>query len=87
MFNKFPIQGLLFFMVFSCLLLVSSSLQTTRKVLSKDENFSIQTTVVKENVIDDGEESMVMERMNLEIEDYPGTGANNNHDPKPPGRV
>jgi hypothetical protein len=30
---------------------------------------------------------MVMERMNLELEDYPGTGANNNHEPKPPGRV
>lgn len=30
---------------------------------------------------------MVKERMNLEIEDYPGTGANNHHDPNPPGRV
>ncbi|KAK2397258.1 hypothetical protein P8452_18296 [Trifolium repens] len=87
MFYKFSTQGLLFFMVFSCLLLVSSSLQTTRKVLSKDENFSIQTTLVKESVIDKGEEFMVMERMNLELEDYPGTGANNNHEPKPPGRV
>jgi len=30
---------------------------------------------------------MVKERMNLEIEDYPETGANNHHDPNPPGRV
>lgn len=26
-------------------------------------------------------------RMNIELADYPETGANNDHDPKPPGRV
>lgn len=33
------------------------------------------------------EELMVKERMNLEMDDYPGTGANNHHDPNAPGRV
>ncbi|PIN16914.1 hypothetical protein CDL12_10438 [Handroanthus impetiginosus] len=31
--------------------------------------------------------SKLQGRMNLELEDYPGTGANNNHDPKTPGRI
>ncbi|KAL8467738.1 hypothetical protein ACS0TY_031109 [Phlomoides rotata] len=26
-------------------------------------------------------------RMMMTLSDYPGTGANHNHDPKPPGRV
>ncbi|XP_024641531.1 uncharacterized protein [Medicago truncatula] len=97
MFNKFALHCLLFFMVFSYLFLPSSSLQTSRRFLSKDEkSTSMQTSLVKENVtglsigedsFDKGEEFMVKERMNLEIEDYPGTGANNHHDPNPPGRV
>ncbi|KEH25532.1 transmembrane protein, putative [Medicago truncatula] len=85
MFNKFALHCLLFFMVFSYLFLPSSSLQTSRRFLSKDEkSTSMQTSLVKvENVtglsigedsFDKGEEFMVKERMNLEIEDYPGTG-------------
>lgn len=40
-----------------------------------------------EEMFDTVEEFMVKERINLETEDYPGTGANNHHDPKTPGRV
>ncbi|RHN50728.1 hypothetical protein MtrunA17_Chr6g0460651 [Medicago truncatula] len=96
MLNKFPLRFLFFFIVFSCFLLASSSLQTTRNFFSKDEKSSIQTTLDKESVIgfsngedllDKREEFLVKKRMNLEIEDYPGTGANNHHDPKVPGRV
>ncbi|KAK6127105.1 hypothetical protein DH2020_039143 [Rehmannia glutinosa] len=32
-------------------------------------------------------EGLVEGRMNLEVEDYPGTGANHDHDPPPPGKV
>lgn len=32
-------------------------------------------------------EGLLERRMNIELADYPATGANNNHDPKPPGRV
>lgn len=39
----------------------------------------------------DGEQSLVEirlgeRRMNVELTDYAGTGANNNHDPRTPGR-
>ncbi|XP_058727365.1 uncharacterized protein LOC131598820 [Vicia villosa] len=93
MFNKFPLQCLLFFLIFSCLLLTSSS----RRILSKDErSSSTQTKLDKESAIglskvedlfEAREELMVKERMNLEMDDYPGTGANNHHDPNTPGRV
>ena len=33
------------------------------------------------------EELMLERRMDLESTDYPGTGANNRHDPKSPGRA
>ncbi|KAJ1416729.1 hypothetical protein SESBI_17117 [Sesbania bispinosa] len=81
-------------MVFSCVL-SSTSVQRTRRLLSKDEKSSMQTSLVqgalkfrnREEIFETGEEFMVKERMNLEIADYPGTGANNRHDPKAPGRV
>lgn len=34
-----------------------------------------------------GEERFIEGRMDLENNDYPGTGANNHHDPKTPGRA
>lgn len=40
-----------------------------------------------EDLFEAREELMVKERMNLEMDDYPGTGANNHHDPNTPGRV
>ena len=36
-------------------------------------------------MLDVAEEFMVEGRMDLEKNDYPGTGANNRHDPKTPG--
>ncbi|XP_075492857.1 uncharacterized protein LOC142530861 [Primulina tabacum] len=32
-------------------------------------------------------EGLILRRKNIELADYPETGANNNHDPKPPGRI
>ncbi|CAK8533046.1 unnamed protein product [Lathyrus sativus] len=78
MFNKFPLQFLLFFMIISCLLLSSSS----RRILSKDEKSSpMQTKLAKESAIGP------IKGEDLEMDDYPGTGANNHHDPNAPGRV
>ncbi|KAH6828634.1 hypothetical protein C2S53_006632 [Perilla frutescens var. hirtella] len=31
-------------------------------------------------------ENMLERRMSIELTDYPGTGANHNHDPRPPGK-
>ncbi|KAI5443574.1 hypothetical protein KIW84_012279, partial [Lathyrus oleraceus] len=133
MFNKFPLQFLLFFLIFSCLLLSSSSSMYKKeifflskkiwnhpisifilllkqififnfqffffagRIFTKDEkSSSMQTKLVKESAIglikgedlfEAREELMVKERMNLEMDDYPGTGANNHHDPNAPGRV
>ena len=41
----------------------------------------------EEMVVDMDEEIMMERRIDLEIEDYGGTGANNDHDPKSPGMV
>ncbi|XP_057440566.1 uncharacterized protein LOC130732560 [Lotus japonicus] len=40
----------------------------------------------EEEKLDVAEEFMVEGRSDLESNDYPGTGANNSHDPKTPGR-
>ncbi|XP_042512740.1 uncharacterized protein LOC122087611 [Macadamia integrifolia] len=32
------------------------------------------------------DEAIIRGRMDIETNDYPGTGANNNHDPRSPGR-
>ena len=41
-----------------------------------------------EEIIDMGSEEFTLERrMELENSDYPGTGANNRHDPKTPTRA
>lgn len=39
---------------------------------------------MKEIEKEDGLLEMVERRMNIEVADYPGTGANRNHDPLPP---
>ncbi|XLU61537.1 hypothetical protein S245_020746, partial [Arachis hypogaea] len=40
-----------------------------------------------EDVVIDVEERFINRRMDLETQDYEGTGANKDHDPKSPGSV
>ncbi|KAF1883248.1 hypothetical protein Lal_00030353 [Lupinus albus] len=92
MVNKATLQLLIILLIFS-FVLSSASVPTRRSLLTKKDKSSIQTTLVQdasefrngEGMIDMAEEFMVEGRMDLERNDYPGTGANNKHDPKTPG--
>ncbi|CAJ1918997.1 unnamed protein product [Sphenostylis stenocarpa] len=90
--SKSPLQLLTILLVFSFVL--SSAAGQTRRLLSHKENLPTQISSDKgvqelrngEEVFDVAEELMVERRIDLESNDYPGTGANNKHDPKsPPG--
>ncbi|KAK7396112.1 hypothetical protein VNO78_16890 [Psophocarpus tetragonolobus] len=86
--SKTPLQFLTIFLAFS-FLLSSAAGQTTRKLLTNKEKFSTQITSDKgveelrngEEMFDMAEEFMAEGRIDLESNDYPGTGANNRHDP------
>ncbi|CAJ2671999.1 unnamed protein product [Trifolium pratense] len=49
--------------------------------VDKDNNHGEEVVLV------DKEEGLVERRMDLETQDYDGTGANRDHEPKPPRRV
>ncbi|XP_057762770.1 uncharacterized protein LOC130982718 isoform X1 [Arachis stenosperma] len=78
--------------------LSSSAVPTTRSLSPTSEKSSIQTSLEEfqgtpksrnseSEMFDLAQEFMTVEgRMDLESNDYPGTGANRNHDPKTPGR-
>lgn len=42
---------------------------------------------IVEELFEMGEGTFSERRMDIESTDYPGTGANNHHDPKSPGRA
>lgn len=79
-------------LVFS-FVLSSTTVQTTRRLLPDKEKLSTQISSDKvveelrkgEEMFDMVQEFMVEGRIDLESNDYPGTGANNRHDPKTPG--
>ncbi|WOH06281.1 hypothetical protein DCAR_0625706 [Daucus carota subsp. sativus] len=88
-------QLLLLLLAFSLLLSTTAAVPTSRSLKSikdtsalqglHDENWLVQV------MANNGEllvvEEIAMEgRMDLENTDYPGTGANNRHDPRSPGR-
>ncbi|KAJ4841133.1 hypothetical protein Tsubulata_007652 [Turnera subulata] len=95
---KCGLVGLLvLFLAFSCVL-SSLAVPTTRSLkLSSEENPSSQVQDVMsqdvmelslgEEILDDATEGYIEGRMDLESTDYPGTGANNHHDPRTPGRA
>ncbi|KAA0053852.1 hypothetical protein E6C27_scaffold135G002430 [Cucumis melo var. makuwa] len=84
----------LLFLAFSFLLSSSSSfaVPTTRILKSTFERHPSYQALVHEDVRDleiiDGDsfERLFEGRLILENNDYPGTGANNHHDPKSPAR-
>ncbi|XP_020219867.1 uncharacterized protein LOC109802870 [Cajanus cajan] len=86
--SKSSLQLFIILLVFS-FVLSSAALQTPRRLLPNTEKLSTQTTSDHKGAKKfwNGEEmfDMVEGRVDLESDDYPGTGANNRHDPKTPG--
>ncbi|MBA0716115.1 hypothetical protein Golax_014976 [Gossypium laxum] len=89
------VRLMLLFLGFSYLLLSCAAVPTTRSLKSNKELPSSVQDLLAQDVMElsDGEEVITEgdgfngERMLLESTDYPGTGANKNHDPKTPGRA
>ncbi|KAH7654194.1 hypothetical protein IHE45_19G128400 [Dioscorea alata] len=80
--NNF-IHLLLFFLLFSCIIsLPLSESLGIRKLGFGDSKHKVVGRQVMD--VEKEEEMMMMKRMDLEINDYPGSGANNRHDPKTP---
>ncbi|MBA0590805.1 hypothetical protein Gotri_019163 [Gossypium trilobum] len=89
------VRLMLLFLGFSYLLLSCAAVPTTRSLKSNKELPSSVQDLLAQDVMElsDGEEVITEgdgfngERMLMESTDYPGTGANKNHDPKTPGRA
>ncbi|XP_016200854.1 uncharacterized protein LOC107642038 [Arachis ipaensis] len=101
MIHKAPLLQLFITLLLLSYVLSSSAVPTTRSLSPTSEKSSIQTSLEEFQVqgttpesrnsesemFDLAQEFMTVEgRMDLESNDYPGTGANRNHDPKTPGR-
>ncbi|XVE90244.1 hypothetical protein DITRI_Ditri20bG0063200 [Diplodiscus trichospermus] len=96
--NKAFVRLILLFLGFSCLLLSCAAVPATRSLKSNKEllpSSSVQDLLAQdltklseaEDLFGEGD-AFNDERMLMEsTADYPGTGANKNHDPKTPGRA
>ncbi|KAL1314245.1 hypothetical protein HN51_041027 [Arachis hypogaea] len=91
---------LLLFLGFSSYLLLSASAVPATRTQNLDgeesEDASLLLSLAKnmqklennvKDVVIDVEERFINRRMDLETQDYEGTGANKDHDPKSPGSV
>ncbi|KAB2058596.1 Calcium-transporting ATPase 9, plasma membrane-type -like protein [Gossypium arboreum] len=89
------VRLMLLFLGFSYLLLSCAAVPSTRSLKSNKELPSSVQDLLAQDVMElsYGEEVIAEgdgfngERMLMESTDYPGTGANKNHDPKTPGRA
>ncbi|XP_054802365.1 uncharacterized protein LOC129306059 [Prosopis cineraria] len=93
MVHKSPLQLVIILLGFS-FAVSSVAVPASRSLRSNGEEFSRLSTQATpaqglrngEEMIEMGEE-VIEGRMDLESTDYPGTGANNRHDPRTPGRA
>ncbi|CAL4960773.1 unnamed protein product [Urochloa decumbens] len=82
-------KALLVLFVFSCLLLpLASSAAPLSRTLSLT-NHRLPDHAVAEVPLQRAERNLgeVAARMDIEVNDYPGSGANNRHEPRSPGRA
>ncbi|ESR56764.1 hypothetical protein CICLE_v10022756mg [Citrus x clementina] len=91
--NKACLKLLVLFLGLS-FVLSSTAVPATRMAKSDNDPVQVQELLAQEAMeVSDSEEVLGMEqgyiegRMDMESTDYPGTGANNHHDPKTPGRA
>ncbi|XWS64922.1 hypothetical protein CRYUN_Cryun05aG0045800 [Craigia yunnanensis] len=95
--TKAFVRLMLLFLGFSYLLFSGAAVPTTRSLKSDKELLASSSAqdllaqdVIKlseaEELFGEGDQ-FNEERILMESTDYPGTGANKNHDPKTPGRV
>ncbi|KAL8095099.1 hypothetical protein AgCh_036525 [Apium graveolens] len=91
MMNKSCLLHLfLLFLTFSLLLSTTAAVPTSRSLKSIKDTSPLEG--LHAEVMAEKEELLVVEefavegRMDLQNTDYPGTGANNRHDPRSPGR-
>ncbi|MED6161417.1 hypothetical protein PIB30_060527 [Stylosanthes scabra] len=97
--NSIRLLLLLLFLGFSSYLVLSASAVPATRTQNLDEEsedasalLSLAKNVQKfgnnvEEVVIDVQERFINRRMDLETQDYEGTGANRDHDPKTPGTV
>ncbi|MED6170916.1 hypothetical protein PIB30_035787 [Stylosanthes scabra] len=87
---------LLLFLGSSSYLLLSASAVPATRTQNLDEESEDASALISlakklgnnvEKVVIDVEERFINRRMDLETQDYEGTGANRDHDPKTPGTV
>ncbi|XP_004493240.1 uncharacterized protein [Cicer arietinum] len=83
--SKAPLQLLTIILLFS-FLLSSAAVPTTRSLLNWKNTLDDQLHGGPE-LRNEEEELMAEKRIDFENNDYPGTGANNRHVPKTPGRA
>ncbi|KAI9070742.1 hypothetical protein K1719_026997 [Acacia pycnantha] len=90
MAHKSSLQLLIIILVAFSFVVSSVAVPASRSLLFIGEEFSrlsAQTTQFQDLVDLKDEEEEIEGRMDLESTDYPGTGANNRHDPKVPARA
>ncbi|CAL4960772.1 unnamed protein product [Urochloa decumbens] len=83
-------KALLVLFVFSCLLLpLASSAAPLSRTLSLTNHRLPDHAVAEVPLQQRAERNLgeVAARMDIEVNDYPGSGANNRHEPRSPGRA
>ncbi|XP_039129526.1 uncharacterized protein LOC120265640 [Dioscorea cayenensis subsp. rotundata] len=81
-----PLLHLFLFLLFISLILTQGCVALRNNEYSQ---MVLQKEIMRKEMMmydDDDDEKFVKKRMDFETHDYPGSGANNRHDPRGPGR-
>ncbi|KAJ3676609.1 hypothetical protein LUZ60_004021 [Juncus effusus] len=86
--KKSFLRFLILLLFLSCFLTTvrPHELQSRKLLLAREAADDQMLAVSKDQMQKSGWVHKIKERMDVEINDYPGSGANNRHDPRNPGR-